>query len=222
MKQVNSGQNPMKLIEIIFDAAYLIMVLLSGILLYAGAGTGSETWFFGIMALILGIGDSFHLIPRMYALWNKGTQAYPVALGIGKLVTSITMTAFYVLLWHIGLLHYGRILPSYMTAVVYMFAVLRIILCIFPQNRWTSKEASLKWGIWRNIPFLALGICVMILFAKGSVLGSDGLSFMWLAVFISFLCYIPVVLFSKKNPKLGMLMMPKSCAYAAMVLMGFM
>lgn len=46
------------------------------------------------------------------------------------------------------------------------------------------------------------------------------LSFLWLAIMISFACYLPVVLFSKTNPKVGMLMLPKSCAYAAIVLMG--
>jgi hypothetical protein len=34
-----------------------------------------------------------------------------------------------------------------------------------------------------------------------------------IAIAVSFLFYVPVVLFARKNPKLGMLMLPKSCAY---------
>lgn len=43
----------------------------------------------GIMAIILGAGDAFHLIPRAYALLTTGLEANAVALGIGKLITSI-------------------------------------------------------------------------------------------------------------------------------------
>lgn len=214
-------RKPMVLIETMFDIIYLVTVLLSGILLCIRAETGNEQWLFGIMALILGAGDSFHLIPRIYALWNGGTKKHTSILGIGKLITSVTMTIFYVILWHIGLIHYPAVFTAQMTGIIYVLAVLRIVLCMFPQNQWTSEKPLLKWAIWRNIPFLAMGIFVMILFAKGSFMSKSGLSYLWIAVFISFACYLPVVLFSGRSRKVGMLMLPKSCAYAAIVLMGF-
>lgn len=37
---------------------------------------------------------------------------------------------------------------------------------------------------------------------------------------ISFGCYLPVTLLSKKMPKIGMLMIPKTCAYIWMIVMG--
>lgn len=37
------------------------------------------------------------------------------------------------------------------------------------------------------------------------------------AVIISFLCYFPVVLFAKKKPIVGMLMIPKTVAYMYMI-----
>ena len=55
----------------------------------------------------------------------------------------------------------------------------------------------------------------------GALKNGGSLSFLWIAILISFACYMPVVLFSGRNPKVGMLMLPKSCAYAAIVLMGF-
>ena len=57
-----------------------------------------EFLLFGIMAVVLGAGDSFHLIPRALALCTTGLENYTKALGIGKLITSITMTVFYILL----------------------------------------------------------------------------------------------------------------------------
>lgn len=211
----------MTLVETGFDIIYLGTVLISGILLCINAGTGSERWLFGIMALILAAGDSFHLIPRIYALWGSGTEAHTAVLGIGKLVASVTMTIFYVFLWHIGLIHYPDSSPAFMTAVIYTLAVIRIALCLFPQNRWTSKDPPQVWAIWRNVPFYMLGMLVMLLFAEGSQIDRDGFSFLWVAILVSFACYLPVVLFSGRSRKVGMLMLPKSCAYAAIVLMGF-
>ena len=40
---------------------------------------------------------------------------------------------------------------------------------------------------------------------------------MAVAILISFGCYIPVTLFSKTKPKVGLLMIPKNCAYMWMI-----
>lgn len=40
------------------------------------------------------------------------------------------------------------------------------------------------------------------------------------AIILSFGCYIPVTLFSKKKPMVGLLMIPKTCAYMWMIAMG--
>ena len=51
-----------------------------------------------------------------------------------------------------------------LTFLIYIMALLRIALCLFPQNAWTSPEAPLSWGIYRNIPFAMLGLAVILLF----------------------------------------------------------
>ncbi len=218
--QNNIKRKPMVWIETGFDIIYLGIVLISGILLIQSA-IGSERWLFGLMALILGAGDAVHLLPRIHAMWDSEAKPHVSALGIGKLAASVTMTVFYVILWHIGIVRYPGIIPGYITAVIYGLAVIRIVLCLFPQNGWTIESPSLKWAIWRNIPFFLLGMSVMVLFAKNSFTYGNGLPFLWIAILISFACYFPVVLLSGKSRKVGMLMLPKSCAYAAIVLMGF-
>lgn len=40
------------------------------------------------------------------------------------------------------------------------------------------------------------------------------------AILISFGCYLPVTLLSRKYPKVGLLMIPKTCAYIWMIVMG--
>ncbi|HML31011.1 MAG TPA: Mur ligase family protein, partial [Hyphomicrobium sp.] len=42
----------------------------------------------------------------------------------------------------------------------------------------------------RNIPFFLLGMAVTVLFAIGAYTKRDGFSFLWLAVLVSFTCYL--------------------------------
>ena len=44
---------------------------------------------------------------------------------------------------------------------------------------------------------------------------------MWLTIVLSFAFYIPVVLFADTIPLIGMLMIPKTCAYVWTVWLGY-
>ena len=96
----------MKYGESLFDILYLLFAILSGWILLEKARNINEKKM-GIAVLILGIGDAFHLIPRVLNCFITEIDFTPF-LGIGKLITSITMTVFYVLLyqiWMVMLLH---------------------------------------------------------------------------------------------------------------------
>lgn len=210
------------LMETIFDIVYLITVITLGIIMIKKNNGRKQYLLFGIMAVILGVGDSFHLVPRAIALCTTGLENYTVSLGIGKLVTSITMTIFYILLYHIWRLRYNVKNNNILTLAIYILAVVRIILCLLPQNAWTSANSPLSWGIYRNIPFTLLGAIIIILFYKSAKEFNDkSFRFMWLTILLSFGFYIPVVLFSDSIPIAGILMIPKTCAYVWTVLIGF-
>lgn len=101
-------------------------------------------------------------------------------------------------------------------------AIIRIVLCLFPQNGWVSAHAPLSWGIYRNIPFAAMGIMIIVLFYIQAKKHRDkAFGFMWLAILLSFGFYIPVVLWADTIPLVGILMIPKTCAYVWVVLMGY-
>ena len=51
------------IVETLFDAVYLCTVLTIGIRMIAKS-QNSQYRLFGIMAVVLGLGDSFHLMPR--------------------------------------------------------------------------------------------------------------------------------------------------------------
>ncbi|MDE7178017.1 MAG: hypothetical protein K2O59_09390 [Lachnospiraceae bacterium] len=210
------------IMETLFDAVYLTTVLTLGILMLLKCKGNKQYRLFGIMAVVLGFGDAFHLIPRAYALCTTGLDNYTSALGIGKFITSVTMTIFYVILYYVWRLRYRVEGKNMITYAVYVLGILRIVLCLFPQNAWTSPDAPLSWGIYRNIPFTILGIVIISLFYRSAKEKQDVLfKHMWLTILISFGFYLPVVLFADAIPMIGMLMMPKTCAYVWTVLIGF-
>lgn len=208
--------------ETLFDIAYLITVTSIGIVMINKGRKSKQYLLFGIMAVTLGLGDAFHLIPRAYALCTTGPQNFTVALGIGKLITSITMTIFYVLLYYVWRLRYNIKDKKALTILVYVLAILRIVLCLMPQNNWTQPNSPLSWAIYRNIPFAILGILIIVLFYNSVKKANDeNFRYMYVTIILSFAFYIPVVLFADTYPLVGMLMIPKTCAYVWTVFIGF-
>ena len=208
--------------ESLFDAVYLISVITIGILIIRGSKENCQFRLFGWMAVVLGAGDSFHLIPRALALCTTGLENYTVALGLGKWITSVTMTVFYVLLYYVWRQRYQVRGQSGLTAAVYGLAGVRIVLCMMPQNQWLSAEAPLSWGIYRNLPFALLGLLVIVLFYRSAKEHRDrAFRWMWLTIVLSFGFYIPVVLWADAVPAIGMLIIPKTCAYVWTVLIGY-
>lgn len=208
--------------ETLFDIVYLVTVITLGILMIKGSKGRRQYLLFGIMAVTLGFGDAFHLVPRALALCTTGLESYTAALGIGKLITSVTMTLFYVLLYYVWRARYEIKGKPGISAAVWGLAAVRIALCLMPQNAWTSPDAPLSWGIYRNIPFALLGALIVVLFFRSAQKNKDKpFKFLWLTVVLSFGFYIPVVLFADAIPLIGMLMIPKTCAYVWTVLIGF-
>ena len=89
------------IMETAFDAVYLVTVITIGILMIRQPNAAKQFRLFGWMAIVLGAGDAFHLIPRAWALCTTGLENYTFALGLGKAITSVTMTVFYVLLYYV-------------------------------------------------------------------------------------------------------------------------
>ena len=153
---------------------------------------------------------------------TTGLENYTAALGIGKLVTSVTMTIFYVLLYYVWRQRYHIQGKNLLTASVYGLAALRVILCLMPQNQWLSANPPLSWGIYRNIPFALLGLVIIVLFYRSAREHQDAaFRWMWLTITLSFGFYIPVVLWADTIPLMGMLMIPKTCAYVWTVSIGY-
>lgn len=198
--------------ETIFDICYLLIALVVGtfILIKSKNKLGK---LMGIATLVLGFGDAFHLVPRMLDYFiNYDFTSY---LGIGKLITSITMTIFYIFMYYIYKLNYGFDNKK-IEYTIWILAIIRIILCLLPQNNWISNNGSITIGIIRNIPFVLIGLIIIILFFKNRKV-DNVFKNIWLYVLLSFLFYIPVVIGASIVPALGMFMLPKTICYILII-----
>lgn len=213
-KQMPAG---MRYGESVFDLGYLVFDLVAGILFLLHGKYNEIFYLYACLSFILGGGDAFHLLPRVCMHIKGKNKRIETWLGIGMAITSITMTVFYLILFQI----YKQLFPTIhvsktMAIALYVFAIVRILLCLMPQNKW-CQGGSLQWGIYRNIPFVFVGLIMIALF------GMSGTAFgikMALAMAFSFAFYLPVTLFSKKKPMVGALMLPKTLMYVWILVMG--
>ncbi len=215
----------MKYGESTFDILYLLFAIISGIIILRRA-QGKTEKNMGLATLILGLGDSFHLVPRVLNYFTELDMTAP--LGVGKLVTSITMTVFYVILYYVWKGHYAEapdaVAPTAeapaptkkLEALIWAMAAIRVALCMFPGNGWLQNSSDMTWGIIRNISFVILGaiICYLYFIRRKS---DRDFSLIWLYILLSFAFYIPVAVGAGAVPMLGMLMLPKTICYILMI-----
>lgn len=215
----------MRIGETVFCAGYLLFAVVAGII-FLLARSGAHPGYASMcaaMTLLLGAGDAFHLVPRILANVHGETddpaeqKRRAFWLGLGNLVSSITMTIFYLLLFEAilrvpGAAETERIGQNFVRVLLAALAVIRVVLCLFPQNNWFSREGNPKWGIIRNVPFVAMGIVtvlyLLIWYQEWQLA---------LLVALSFACYMGVVLYAHEKPMMGMLMIPKTICYICLI-----
>ena len=221
MKENNYKPQIPDVMEAIFDVAYLIFDLIAAMLFFIFSQGKTLFILYGILTLTLCGGDAFHLVPRIIRAVHGTNDKIKRQLGIGLQVSSITMTVFYIILMYIRKYTFPELnIPVILEAVIWISAVVRIVICMFPQNNWCTEEGNIKLSIIRNAVFAITGIGVIILYIiSGNTYGYH-MTRMVAAIIISFGCYLPVTLFSKSKPKVGLLMIPKTCAYMWVIAMG--
>jgi hypothetical protein len=174
-------------------------------------------WAFVLLAL----GDTGHVGLRVVAFARGGLAANPVLVGAGAFSTAFTVTLFYMLMvyaWHVRfqkpLGWFGWFLLT--------IGLVRLIVLLFPQNQWWQVVAPYQWSLLRNSFLVIMGLGVMGLILRDSAQTKDR-AFSWIGIMIalSFLFYAPVILWVQWVPILGMLMIPKTCAYLGVAFIAY-
>lgn len=219
-KQSDTPRVP-DLMEAVFDTCYLLFDLIAGILFFAFSHGSPLFLLYGVLTWTLCFGDAFHLVPRVLRAVKGSNEKIERQLGIGLQISSITMTIFYILLLYIWKqTFYEMTAPVMLEILIWVSAAVRIVVCMLPQNNWCGEEGNCKLSVIRNAVFVVTGICVIVLYVMSGNTYGYHMTRMAAAIVVSFGCYLPVTLLSKKMPKIGMLMIPKTCAYIWMIVMG--
>lgn len=185
-----------------------------------------DTYRFGfgfLLAIALVGGDAFHLIPRILVNIKGSIHRQDFFLGLGNLISSITMTVFYNLLIAMGdtLEYHESQYNLFVERSILVLTFIRIFILILPWNKWSSGEPNRKWAVTRNVPFVLIGILTVVgFFGVINHAVNYPISFyviIIITVILSFLFYIPVAIYGKEKPKLGMLMIPKTICYMIML-----
>ena len=172
--------------------------------------------------IMLAAGDTGHVGFRVLAtlLGGPGTEAMilgtPMSLiGLGMLITSYTVTFFYMLLVLVWKARYNQP-DSWLPTLLLAAGVVRLIFMALPGNEWGNPVPPHPMSLYRNIPLMIQGVGLLGLIFHHAY-KSDDATFKqigWM-ITVSFAFYIPVILFARQIPLIGMLMIPKTCAYLA-------
>ena len=175
-----------------------------------------------IAFILLAAGDTGHVGFRVlgYLLGGIDTQVNILGssmslAGLGTLTTSFTVTLFYMILvfvWQKRFNHGSNGLTSLLLAA----GLVRLMLMALPGNDWAAVVPPQPMSIYRNIPLMVQGIGVIGLFLYSGYRQKDRTfqTIGWL-ICVSFAFYLPVIFFAQQVPMLGLLMIPKTCAYLA-------
>jgi hypothetical protein len=212
--------------EVIFNITYLVVVWTLVILMIVRRNRVDPenralatrfTWAFALLAL----GDSGHVGFRVIAYLLGGLEANPVLVGVGAFSTAFTVTIFYMLMVDIWRLRFRKPL-GFFGWFLLAAGVVRLIILLFPQNAWGQVIAPYNWSLLRNSLLVIQGVGVTFLILRDAIRAHDR-AFTWIGIMIvlSFTFYAPVILWVQWVPLLGMLMIPKTCAYLVVAFIAY-
>lgn len=219
--------------EIIFNISYLIVIWgLVIAMLSRHNQLGEKTrnlrslliWMFALLAL----GDTGHVGFRVIA-FASGNLEKTISLfgrevglvGLGALSTAVTVTFFYMLVVFLWKERFNKKLDWFAWFLL-VVGLVRLVIMVFPQNQWNSVVPPAGWSLARNLPLTIQGLGVAYLILRDAIKSKDKV-FLWvgISILISYAFYIPVILFVRVLPIIGMLMIPKTLAYVAIAWIGY-
>jgi len=219
-------ENARVAVEIVFNVSYLLVVwglVIVMSLRRDAVAAGDRPIARRVIAAfaLLALGDSGHVGFRVVAYALGGLEANPTLVGLGALSTAYTVTLFYMLMLDIWRRRFNKPLGWFGLALL-AAGVVRLIVLAFPQNQWQQIVPPYDWSLFRNAFLVVQGLGVMYLLLRDANRAQDR-PFTWIGVMIalSYTFYAPVILWSAQVPLLGMLMIPKTCAYIGVAFIAY-
>jgi len=214
------------IMEMTFDMLYLIIIYFLVIKMFMSFKTEAPMNktvcpLFIAAFVLLAVGDTGHVGFRLIAYLRGGLEANQSLLGAGSFATAATVTVFYMLMAEI-LRKYTEKPKSNLFRLIIILGIARLLFMVLPGNNWGGKVTPLTYSYIRNAFLTLMGIIVAIQYLKSGLVRNDStLKIFGTLILISYGFYLPVILFVHAVPLLGMLMIPKTCAYVALAIVGY-
>ncbi len=219
--------------ETIFNALYLLVlwtlvILMSRKMQQVHPKDRKTANLFRVAFILLAAGDTGHVGFRVVNQLIAKPQAEvmifgsPMSLlGLGILTTSFTITLFYMVLVYVWRSRYDQ-RSNWVSNLLLAAGVVRLVMMALPSNQWGAAVPVQPMSLYRNIPLMIQGIGIIFLILNSAYRAKDRV-FQWIGwmIILSFGFYIPVILFAQQIPLIGMLMIPKTCAYLGIVFIAY-
>ncbi len=219
--------------ETIFNVVYLLsvwfLVILMAVKLPKVQAKNKPTAQLVLLAFVLlAAGDTGHVGFRVAAHLlgdlNKQVIVFGSSmslLGIGMLTTAYTVTLFYMVFVKVWQVHFLK-KDTWFTWLLQAAGVARLIFMALPANDWGALVPPQPVSLYRNLFLVIQGLGLIGLIFAEAYKHNDA-TFKWIGwmVVVSYAFYTPVILFAQQIPMIGMLMIPKTCAYVAVAIFAY-
>ncbi len=210
-------------IETVFLVVYLLFAWGIFVKMLRGYSTQTESSrqhsFWALVAVFaLAFGDSFHLLPRIWAAFSSGMgMDYWITWGL--VVDSFIISFFYLFLTIYALRKFKLVWDGWSWLLVAALG-LRLLLLLAPGNDWFGA-APAAWKFYRNLPFAVQGVgVVVILWRHAEQLSAESarrLRGIVYSILVSFGFYFATLIGTLWQPYWGAMMLPKTMAYMVAV-----
>jgi len=205
---------------IIKSGFYIIFIIISciaGIHMLIKSNGDKKVTIFGLMVLLLGVGESFHLVPRIFEIFSNSSKDYGAMIETGRFIASLSIIfVYYILFWFCNVLcNTSPTKKRNITLII--LGILSIAVSIL---FWNTDDTL--FVLLRNVPTIVIGLLVVVYFnGQTSSILNHPFKYLGLALILSLLFTIGFELLGQDYPFFIILMMPKTLMYIWIILMGY-
>ncbi len=217
-----------QLFEAVFNTIYITIVALLVVKMFQRLSgvpaPGRKTALYMATAFALLIaGDALHLLFRVIG-FARGTMDSALSfgpvrvnlVGMGSLITYVTLTLFYVLILYAWRNHFQKPFGA-AGAILLSAACIRLLFIAVPENQWNSPVPVQPWFAYRTIPFIIQqGGTGLLLLASGLRGRDTFFTLIGMMMTAAALAFVPFTFLIHRFPVIGMLMVPITITYIIM------
>lgn len=204
------------IIKSLFYIIFIIASLSIGTILLADKKSNKAIRLFGFLVLFLGLGEGFHIIPRIIEIFNENQEGIQTYIENGRVISSLSIVVVYMLLNRFWKLNYSVSNTKNTDIALYILAVVSLVVSVILRD-----DTGILLVLLRNIPTIAIGLIVAFNLKKNSkTISGDAFKYLWLAVLLGIVFTTGFELLKNDYPFFIILMMPKTLVYIWLVLIG--